>query len=165
MSAQSHTETPQVVRPKAIDTAFLLAVVGIVLYATGMVLNTLVDREHLVRFIRETLSGAGQPFTEDDVLRLVAPFRLVGGIGMALLAGLLILVAVLMRAGRNWARVLLTGFALLSMINFLGAVSSTGAAPNLIWNLGGVAFWVAAVIYLFRPESITFFTESRKRRR
>jgi predicted membrane channel-forming protein YqfA (hemolysin III family) len=49
------------------------------------------------------------------------------------------------------------------MVNFLGAVSAEGAAPELIWTLGGVAFWVAAVIYLFRPESMTFFTESKKR--
>jgi hypothetical protein len=50
------------------------------------------------------------------------------------------------------------------MVNFLGAVTSSGAAPDLIWNLAGVAFAVAAVIYLFRPESMAFFTESKKRR-
>src|SRR5690348_9270712 len=95
------------VRPKAIDTAFRLDLAGIVLYALGFVVNTLMDREHLIRLIRDALTGTGQPFTEDDVLRLLAPFRVAGGITIAVLTGLLILAAVAMRRGRNWARLLL----------------------------------------------------------
>lgn len=150
---------PRVVRPKAIDTAFLLAIAGIVVGVAAAVFNTLADREHLTRLIRQTLSGTGRPFTEADVLRLVGPFRLAGGIAVALVAGLLLLAAVRARAGRNWARLLLAAFALLDTINFLSSVSASGAVPDLTWNLAGVAFTVAAVMYLFRPESSRYFAD------
>jgi hypothetical protein len=152
------------VRPRAIDTAFQLTLAGILLGSVGTVVTTLLDHEEVVRLIRRMLSGAGQPYTEADVLGMIVPFRIAGGVGVAVSALLLGLVALRMRAGRNWARVVLTGFALLSMINFLSAVTSSGAALDLIWSLGGVAFSVAAVIYLFRPESGRFFAEQKRRR-
>lgn len=168
MSKPSPAQTPlglptRVTRPKAIDTAFQLTIAGIVLGAIGAVLNTLVDHEEVVRLARSTLTRTGEPFTENDVVALIAPVRIAGGFTVAVIAGLILLVAFKMRAGRNWARLLLILFALLSMVNFLGAVSASGAALDFIWDLGGAACWVAAVIYLFRPESMTFFTETKKR--
>jgi hypothetical protein len=150
------------VRPKAIDTAFQLDLAGIVLYALGFVVNTLMDREHLVRLIRDALTGTGQPFTEDDVLRLLTPFRVAGGITIALLTGLLILVAVATRHGRNWARLLLAVVAAFGMVNFLAGVTSGGVALDELWNLAAVAFVTAGVVYQFRPESSRYFT-GRKR--
>jgi divalent metal cation (Fe/Co/Zn/Cd) transporter len=147
-----------------IDTAFLLPLAGIAFGAVGVVLNTLADREHLTRLIGSTLSGTGRAFTEDDVLRLVGPFRAAGGVLVAVLVAVLLLTAVRMRAGRNWARLLLTAAALLGMVNFLSSVLVSGAALALTWNLAGVAFTVAAVIYLFRPEAAEFFADRTKRR-
>lgn len=132
--------------------------------AIGTVVTTLADHEEVVRIARSALTRTGEPFTENDVVELIGPVRIAGGFMIAVVAGLILLVALKMRAGRNWARLLLTLFALLSMVNFLGAVSASGAALDFIWDLGGVACWVAAVIYLFRPESIAFFAESKKRR-
>jgi uncharacterized membrane protein len=152
------------VRPKAIDTAFQLTIAGIVFGAIGAIVTTLADHEEVVRLVRGTLTRTGQPFTEDDVVSLIGPFRIAGGFALALVVGLVLLVAFKMRAGRNWARLVLTVLTLLEMVNFLGAVTASGTAPNLIWDLAGVAFAVAAVIYLFRQESMTFFTESKKRR-
>ena len=170
MPEPSPSQTPSlghptgVTRPKSIDTAFQLTVAGTVFGAIGTVMTTLVDHEQVVRLARSALTRSGEPFTEGDVVNLIAPFRIAGGFMVALIAALILLVAFKMRAGRNWARVLLTLFALLSMVNFLGAVSASGAALVLIWTLAGVAFWTAAVIYLFRPESMTFFTEIKKKR-
>jgi hypothetical protein len=151
-------------RPKAVDTAFRLALAGIVFGAIGMVVTTLFDRERIVSLVRETLDRAGDPFTEADVVRLIGTFRVAGGVGIAIFAGLLLLVAFKMRAGRNWARLLLTVFAMLELVNFLSEVVADGAQRDLIWSLAGVAFTVTAVIYLFRPDSVKYFTEAKKRR-
>lgn len=151
-------------RPKAIDTAFQFTVAGIVFGAIGTVVTTIADHEQVVRLIRSTLTRSGEPFTETDVVNLIVPFRIGGGLAVALLAGLILLVAFKMRAGHNWARLLLVVITLLDMVNFLGGVSASGAALDFIWSLAGVAFAVAAVIYLFRPESMTFFAETKKRR-
>jgi hypothetical protein len=151
-------------RPKAVDTAFLLTLAGIVFGAIGTAVTTLFDRERMVGLVRDALDRTGDPFTDADVVRLIDPFRVAGAVGILILAGLLLLVAFKMRAGRNWARLLLTLFALLEMISFLSAVASDGAARNLIWSLAGVAFAVTAVIYLFRPDSVKYYTEAKKRR-
>lgn len=132
--------------------------------AIGAVVTMLVEHEQLAQLIRGALTRSGEPFTENDVVNLIGPFRIGGGLVVAVVSGLILLVAFKMRAGRNWARVLLTLFTLLDMVNFLGAVSESGVALDFIWSLAGVAFAVAAVIYLFRPESMTFFAESKKRR-
>jgi hypothetical protein len=149
-------------RPKAIDTAFLFTLIGIALGATGTVLTTLVDHERVVRLARDALSRSGQPYTEADVLAMIGPMRVAGGILVAVVAALLVLVAFKVRAGRNWARLVLTVFALLGAFDFITAVSAEGAALELIWNLAGVAFVVTAVVYLFRPESAKYFAGRRR---
>jgi hypothetical protein len=152
------------VRPRAVDAAFWYTLVGIVLWAVGTVVTTLVDRGPLARMVREALSQSGQPFTEADVVSMVGVFRFAGGTLVALLAGLLVLVALKMRAGRNWARITLIAAAALGLFDFAGAVSAQGAALVLIWNLAGVAFLVAAVAQLFGPEPATYFAGGRERR-
>lgn len=155
---------PPVSRPEAIDTAFRLTIAGLVFGVVGTVITTLADHEQIVLMIRATLTRTGEPFTEDDVVGLIGVYRIAGGVVLALVAALVVLLAFRMRAGRNWARLLLTLITLLDMVSFLSAVSSTGAALELIWNLAGVAFAGAAVIYMFRPESMTYFAERGKRR-
>ena len=152
---------PPAVRPKSVDSAFLFAVAGIVLTAVGTAVSTLVDREEVVRLIREALSRSDRPYTEQDVLVLITPFRIGGGVTLAVFAGLFLLVALRMRAGRGWARLLLTAFALFDMVDFLAAAAKTGAALELIWSLAGVAFAAVAVIYMYRPESTAYFAAAR----
>jgi hypothetical protein len=152
------------VRPKAVDAAFRYTLTGIALGAVGAVLTTLVDRGRLVVMVREALDQSGQPYTEADVLGMVGVFRFVGGLLIALVAGLLVLVAMMMRAGRNWARITLIVVAVFGVFDFAGAVSAQGAALVLIWNLAGVAFLVAAVTQLFGAEPAKYFGRGRERR-
>ena len=106
------------VRPKAIDTAFLFTITGIVLGSIGTVLTTLVDRARIAAMARDALSRSGRPYTEADVLAMIGPFRIAGAITIAVVAGALVLVAVKARAGRNWARLLLAVFALVGVFDF-----------------------------------------------
>lgn len=150
------------VRPKAIDTAFLFTLIGIVLGSVGAVVTTLLDHDQIVRLARDMLSRSGRPYTEADVLAMIGPVRVASAVMIALVAGLLVLVAFLVRAGRNWARIVLTGVTVFFAFDFLTAVSAEGAALELIWHLAGVAFLVTAVVYMFRPESTKYFAERRR---
>ncbi|HEV2779493.1 MAG TPA: hypothetical protein VGX25_08835 [Actinophytocola sp.] len=152
------------VRPKAIDTAFLFTVTGTVLGSIGTVLTTLVDRARMAAMVRDALSRSGEPYTEADVLAMIGPFRIAGAITIAAGAGMLVLLAVKVRAGRNWARLLLAVLVLVGVFDFAGAVAAEGAALVLIWHLAAVAFGVAAVVYLFRAESSTYFARRRESR-
>lgn len=164
MSGTEQSERTRPDRPKAVDTAFLFVIAGIALGSVGAVFTTLLDRAQVVRMVRDALSRSGQPFTEADVVGMVGTFRLAGVIAIAVVAGLLVLVAIKLRAGRNWARILLTVFTLFGVFDFAGSVAADGAALVLIWNLAGVAFLAAAVVYVFRPESAKYFAARRERR-
>jgi hypothetical protein len=154
----------EIPRPKAIDTAFKASLAGAAIGAIATIVTTLLDREWLVALVRDTLSGANLPDGEQDVEAAVGTFRVAMVFGIAVFVGLSVLFAVKMRAGRNWARMVITVLAVLGVLSFLSAMAGSGAELRLIWSLAEVAFAVTAVIYMFRPESSAYFAEHRKRR-
>jgi hypothetical protein len=159
--AESDAEIP---RPKSVDNAFWASVASTAIASLSTVFTVLLDQPWLERFARAMLADTGRRATPADVDTAISVARVSLGLGVALFAALFVLFAVKMRAGRNWARLVLTVFTALGVMNFLSAVASTGAALGLMWSLAEVAFSVTAVVYMFRPESTKFFTEHRKRR-
>ncbi|WP_460401946.1 hypothetical protein [Actinophytocola sediminis] len=156
--------TGEIPRPKAVDTAYQASLAGAVVGAVATVVTVLLDREQLTLLARDTLANAGLPDSEQDVAGTLGMLRVAMGFGIALFLGLWLLFATKMRAGRNWARIVITAFAVVGAMSFLSAMASSGAELGLMWNLAEVAFLVTAVIYMFRPESTRFFAEHRKRR-
>lgn len=157
-------EGGEIPRPKAVDTAFQASLVGAAIGAIATVVTVLMDREWMVLLVRDTLAGAGMPAGEAEVEAAVGTFRLAMVFGIAVFVGLSFLFAVKMRAGRNWARMVITVLAAVGLLSFLSAMASSGAELELIWSLAEVAFGITAVVYMFRPESSRYFLEHRKRR-
>lgn len=151
-------------RPKAVDSAFQASLASTAIASVATVVGVLLDREWLDRLVRQVLEDAGQRSGPAEVADATVMIQVFLGLGIVLFAALFVLFAVKMRAGRNWARIVLTAFAVLGVMNFLSAVASTGADLNLMWSLAEVAFAVTAVIYMFRPESTAYFAEHKKRR-
>ena len=154
----------EIARPKAVDSAFQASLAGTAIAAVATVVTVLLDREWLNRLVRQVLRDTGQPTTDENVSSATGTIQVSLVLGILLFVGLFVLFALKMRAGRNWARVVLTVFAAIGAVNFLSAVASTGAALDLMWSLAEVAFAITAVVYMFRPESSKFFAEHRKRR-
>ncbi|MGH3760989.1 hypothetical protein [Actinophytocola sp.] len=152
----------EIPRPRAVDVAFRASLASTAIASVATVVTVLLDRAWLERFARQMLAESGRP--EADLSTGIAIAQVSLGIGILLFAGVFVLFALKMRAGRGWARVVLTLFAVLGAVNFLTAVANTGAELGLMWSLAEVAFSVTAVIYMFRPESTTYFAEHRKRR-
>jgi hypothetical protein len=157
-------QSAEIPRPKAIDTAFQASLAGAAVGAIATVITVLLDGDGLALLVRDMLSGAGLPHGDAEVSQAVGTFRVAMVLGIFVFLGLSLLFALKMRAGRNWARVVITVFALLGVLSFLNAMAANGAALELIWSLAEVAFAVTAVIYMFRPESTQYFTEHKKRR-
>lgn len=154
----------EISRPKAVDTAFQASLTGAVIGAVATLVTTVLDREQMILLARDALAGAGLPDGEQDVAQAVGVFRVAMGFGIALFLGLWLLFATKMRAGRGWARVVITVLAGVGVLSFLSAMANTGAELELIWSLAEVAFLVTAVVYMFRPESSRYFAEHRERR-
>jgi len=93
-------------------------------------------------------------------LRRVADLSFTLGVvlffGIALL---LVLFVFLMRAGRNWARVVLAALAALRLFGLAVAVGTT----DLV-SLGFVVLAAAALVFMFTPMSNAYFREVKRSR-
>jgi hypothetical protein len=154
----------EIPRPKAVDHAFQASLASTAIASLATIFTLLFDQAWLDKFAHQMLTDAGRQITDQDLATALAVARFSLGFGILLFAAVFVLFALKMRAGRNWARLLLAVFAALGVMNFLTAVVNTGAALDLMWSLAEVAFAVTAVVYMFRPESTAYFLEHRKRR-
>jgi hypothetical protein len=152
-----------VVRPKAIDSAFQAVLVSVAINAVATVVTVLLDRAQLTSMVTEMLDTLPQD-QRVGVNAMVGAFQVILGISILIFAGLFVLFAVKMRAGRNWARLLLTIYTAFGLMTFLAGVASSGPELELMWSLAEVAFGVTAVVYMFRPESTKYFLETKERR-
>jgi hypothetical protein len=152
-----------IVRPKAVDSAFQASLASVAVSALGTVFTLLLDKVTLTRMINDMLSGLPAD-QRGNLTATVGAFQVILGISIAVFAGLFVLFATKMRAGRNWARILLTIYTAVGVWSFLLAVGSSGAELELMWSLAEVAFGVTAVVYMFRRESTAYFAEHKRRR-
>ncbi len=150
-------------RPKAIDSAFQASLVSTAIGAVSAVFTFLLDRQFVVDMTRQVMEspGADQGFTEEQLIN-VYRFSMIIGIGV--FVGLNLLFTYKMRAGRNWARLVLTIFTAIGALSFLSAMASSGAELELMWSLAQTAFGVTAVVYMYRKESTAYFLAYKQRR-
>jgi hypothetical protein len=147
-------------RPKAVDTAVTLVIAGTAVGAVGT-LFTVLDDEFAESLVRQTAPDA--PAAEAELMLSVVPVA--GVIGVLLTLGLFTLLALKIRAGRNWARAVLAGLTAFSLLRFLSAAAQTNAELGLMWSLADVACCTAAVVYLFQKPSTEYFHAHVRRRR
>lgn len=150
-------------RPKAVDSAFQAVLAGIAISAVATVVTVLLDKALLTTWVTESLDTLPAD-QRPSVSTMVSAMQVLLGLSIAIFAGLFVLFAYKMRAGRNWARILLTIYTGFGVWGFLTAMASSGPELELMWNLAEVAFGVTAVIYMFRPESTKYFAEHKERR-
>lgn len=154
-------------RPRAMLLALILQIVaalpflfsGVTLLAAPGVVASALPTEVL----EPALEGTG--LTVDDVTAtLPAAIQTLGGIFLVV-AALFVLFAVLAFTGRNWARVLVAvmsaGFALLMLINLLGALGS-GDVLTLVVVVGLLVVTVVPIVVLFRADANAFFSRVRR---
>jgi hypothetical protein len=152
-----------IVRPRAVDSAFQAVLASVAVSAIGTVVTVLLDKALLTSWVTQTMDSM-PPDQRLDPNTMVGAMQVILAFSIAIFAGLFVLFAVKMRAGRNWARVVLTIYTVFGVWSFLTAIASSGAELSLMWSLAEVAFGVTAVIYMFRPESSKYFAETKERR-
>ena len=148
-SPGSRSEPPQPVR-----TAVLLMWVGAAISALSVIIAVV-----QVDTIREQLSRQGLPAgtsLDTVIATTIAVAVVVGAIGVALW----VLMAVMNRRGKVWARIVATVLGALNVLLTLLTVSgAAGATPTLSLLVGVVSLVLAAVIVflLWRPEASRWY--------
>lgn len=158
-----NTVDEPIIRPKAVDSAFQAVLAAVVISAVATVVTVLLDRALLTSWVTQALDTM-PPDQRLGVDTMVGAMQVLLGFSIVIFAGLFVLFAMKMRAGRNWARLLLTVYTAVGVWSFLAAVATSGAELELMWNLAEVAFGVTAVFYMFRPESTKYFAQHKERR-
>jgi len=152
-----------IIRPKAVDSAFQAVLAAVAISAVATVVTVLLDKALLTTWVTQTLDTMPAD-QRPSVSTMVGAMQVLLAFSIVIFAGLFVLFAVKMRAGRNWARILLTVYTAVGVWSFLAAMATSGPELELMWNLAEVAFSVTSVIYMFRPESTKYFTEHKERR-
>lgn len=152
-----------ITRPKAVDSAFQAVLASVAISTVGTVVTVLLDKALLTAWVNETLDSL-PPEQRLSTSAMVSAMQVLLGFSIAIFAGLFVLFAYKMRAGRNWARILLTVYTVWGALSFLTAMASSGPDLELMWSLAEAAFGVTAVVYMFRPESTKYFAEHKQRR-
>ncbi|SFD93859.1 hypothetical protein SAMN04487819_105221 [Actinopolyspora alba] len=117
-------------RPKTIDISFWIAIVTPVLYLMLSVVSMVLQWNYMNRMLEE-ISDSSRAMS-DDMLRFAMMFGVVFGLIISVvLTGLWIFFAFKLRAGRNWARITLTVFAGVWILNALSGMV-TAAIPQTV---------------------------------
>lgn len=106
----------------------------------------------------EQMAGTGQSLP-DGFSEMVESSLVFGGIVGALISiGLYCLVAFPVKKGKNWARILGTVFAVLSIFGLFGGLFAFGALYGIL-QLVSILLGVAAIVLLYLPANSPYFSK------
>lgn len=109
-------------------------------------------------YLDELLEASNAAPADEETARTIA---IVSVVIFLIFAGLWVLLGMLLRKGRNWARIVLTVLAALGLL--LGVVGLLGEQPIifLILGLAQMALYGALLYFMWRPESSAYLTGQR----
>jgi hypothetical protein len=155
--AQYPSEKPQATGPggvpQLVNISFWLLIAAAAVFVISMLMGiTMLDDPEMRRAFEDAMRSSGATGTEfnfDDFKSVLAGMLVVIAI---LGAGLYLLVAFFIRKGKNWARILGTVFAALSVFSLF-------QVPN-IGTLGTLA-GIAAIVLLYLPTTSPYFRKQQ----
>ncbi|WP_050053883.1 heme-copper oxidase family protein [Pseudarthrobacter siccitolerans] len=148
--AQYPSEQPQAAGstgvPQLVNISFWLLIASAAIFVISMLTGlTQLDDPVFRQTFEQQVEGTGAGVTYEDMKGVIAGtlvvFAIIG-------AGLYLLVAFFIRKGKNWARILGTVFAALSIFGLFG-VPSLGTLGTLLG--------IAAIVLLYLPASAPYF--------
>jgi len=114
--------------------------------------------------VQRGAESSGSPIAPAELETITRIGLALGVVFIVLLAAVWVLVGFKMRAGRNWARILITVVTVLGVISMLTAAngfSSLAAIVSLVQNLLAIAVVVYMYLYMYRSESSAYFSKSK----
>ncbi|MBC6446495.1 hypothetical protein [Actinokineospora xionganensis] len=152
------------VRPKPVDTSFMLWIANAALGLLGFLITVSVGREATRTQIIDQLRAQGETFTESQVDSLVTAGIIFAGVIAAVFFGLYLLFAFKMRAGRNWARITLAVLGGLGLIfGLIGLAQGTGGAVSMILSVLQIALIAGAIYFMYTKEASAYFDAAKRR--
>lgn len=150
------------VRPKPVDTSFMLWMANAALGVLGFIVTISVGRDATRQQIVDQLRQQGDTVTESQIDALMTTGIVFAGLFAAVFFGLYLLFAFKMRAGRNWARITLAVLGGLAVILSLVGIGSGGAITTIL-TLLQIALIGGAIFFMFTKEASAYFDAAKRR--
>jgi len=136
--------------PQLVNISFWLLIASAAIFVIGMILGlTQLDSPELRQLFEQQMRSSGTDISYDSMKSFIAGtlvvFAIIG-------AALYLLVAFFIRKGKNWARILGTVFAALSVFGLFGVPS--------IGTLGTV-LGIVAIVLLYLPAAAPYFRKQQ----
>lgn len=151
-SGQAPAAPPAPVRPKQVDLGFwlLIAAAALTIISIPVGISWLNSSEY-----QATVGGQ---FTAEELDMIIGVALMTTLFFAVVSTAIALLVALFIRKGHNWARIVATVFAVLGIFNLAGA--GAGGLMAVLTVLG-VLLPVAAVVVLWMKPSTEFFNASK----
>jgi hypothetical protein len=148
--------------PRDVTRAFWLWIAGLVVSIGNLLVALPNANEAIARATAQPGGSAPGTRLTADQLHSIAHTGLVATLVFTVvLDAVLVLFAVKMRAGRNWARVVITIYTAVQVI-MLAFTSTHGVLQPVLGSLSGALALAAAVLLYYRPETRGYFTPIRE---
>lgn len=131
---------------------FASIIVGLV---GGILVFALTDQTAAMQAMADSDTG----LTEDQLQAAVTIGLVIALVLAVILLALQVFFVLKMKAGRNWARIVLAVLGGLSIVSALPGLAdfSAGTAVNLI----SVLLLIAAIVFMFRPAANPYFSQPK----
>lgn len=145
--------------PPMVNYAFWMIIAAGILSAISSVLLATTGADPFINAMNEQAAQQGTEFPEGSLEGMRGAIAIAAVIGAILSLGLYALVAFPVRKGKNWARILGTVFAAISVLGLTG-LFQFGATYGIM-QLIVILLGVAAIVMLYLPASAPYFRKAQ----
>lgn len=143
-------------RPKEVEISFGLWVATLVIGVIGVVLSYGQIRQVQAQMINQ-MGAQNPPIDQSMIERTATTALVIGTVVWLLFVAAMFLFVFLMRAGRNWARIVLAVLGGLDVLLSLFGIAVAGSAAGLLQLL----LLVGAIVTMFLPAANAWFAPRR----
>jgi len=147
-------------RPVDVTKAFALWLASVAVSLVGQLIAYPAASGMVRDAVRQGAESSGTPIGPAELETITRIGLALGVVFIVLLAAVWVLVGFKMRAGRNWARILITVVTVLGVISMLATADGFSSLAAIL-ALGQNLLAIAVVVYVYRPESSAYFRKPK----
>ncbi len=156
MPGDNDTRRAVVAAPDDVQKSFMLWLVSIGIGVLGAIVGIVfADRD---KAIDEAMKN-GSDLTRDQASSLVNGILVGTAVTVLIILALELFFVFKMRAGKNWARIVLTVLGVLGILSALYGLTA-GLTFGVVLNLISMLVVIAAIVFMFKPAASAYFSRS-----
>jgi hypothetical protein len=146
--------------PPQVDLAFKLIVAAGILSAVSSLVLAFTGGDYFLQLMEQQLQSQGQQLPAGSAEGMQGVMMVGSIIGAIISLGLYALVAFPVRKGKNWARILGTVFAAISVLGLFGGVFTLGPVYGILQILV-ILLGAAGIVLLYLPANSPYFQKQQ----